>query len=229
MVLHWMRRGADAGIDVAVLADAAWATIRLSSLAAVAGLALAVPVGVLAARFRSRPVAFIERSTYVAHALPGIVIAISLVFVGVRLLRPVYQEVPLLVLAYTVLFLPLAVGAVRASVEQSPLRLEEAARSLGVPPHEVLARVTVPLASPGIAAGTALVFLSTMKELPATLLLRPTGTETLATRLWSATTISDYAAAGPYALAIMLLAAVPTALLSGLLAARADRPGRARR
>jgi iron(III) transport system permease protein len=226
MVVHWMRRGADAGFDVAMLASAAWATVRLSALAAVAGLALAVPVGVLAARFRSRSVAAIERSTYVAHALPGIVIAISLVFVGVRLLRPVYQEVPLLVLAYVVLFLPLAVGAVRSSVEQSPVRLEEVARSLGHPPRSVLARITVPLAAPGLAAGTALVFLATMKELPATLLLRPTGTETLATRLWAATSISNYAAAGPYALAIMLLAALPTALLGGLLAARADRAGR---
>ena len=104
--------------------------------------------------------------------------------------------------------------------------LQPVLRSLGHPPHRVLARVTLPLAAPGLAAGTALVFLATMKELPATLLLRPTGTETLATRLWTATSISDYAAAGPYALAIMVLAAVPTALLSGLLAARADRSGR---
>jgi iron(III) transport system permease protein len=104
--------------------------------------------------------------------------------------------------------------------------LEEVARSLGHRPRSVLARVMVPLAAPGLAAGTALVFLATMKELPATLLLRPTGTETLATRLWVATSVSNYAAAGPYALAILLLAAVPTALLSGLLAARTDRAGR---
>lgn len=224
-VVHWMRRGADTGFDVARVASAVGATLRLSALAALAALAVAVPIGVLAARFRQRYVHVLERSTYVAHGLPGIVIAISLVFVGVRLLRPIYQETPLLVLAYVVLFLPLAVGTVRSSVEQLPVGLEEVARSLGHSPARVLARVTVPLAAPGLAAGAALVFLATMKELPATLLLRPTGTETLATELWKATSISDYAAAGPYALAIILLAAVPTALLSGLLTARADGPG----
>jgi iron(III) transport system permease protein len=147
------------------------------------------------------------------------------VFVGVRLLRPVYQDTPLLILAYVVLFLPLAVGAVRNSVEQSPVRLEEVGRALGHRPASVLFRVTLPLAAPGLAAGTALVFLTTMKELPATLLLHPTGTDTLATELWQATSVSDYAAAGPYALAIMLVAALPTAILSGVLTSRTDRLG----
>ena len=111
-------------------------------------------------------------------------VAISLVYVGVRLLRPIYLEVPLLILGYMVLFLPLAVGAVRNSVEQSPVRLEEVARSLGNRPGAVLRRVTAPLALPGIGVGAALVLLTTMKELPVTLVLRPTGTETLATRLF---------------------------------------------
>ena len=149
-----------------------------------------------------------------AHSLPGIVVASSLVYVGVRLLRPIYLEVPLLILGYMVLFLPLAVGAVRNSVEQSPVRLEEVARSLGNRPGAVLRRVTAPLALPGIGVGAALVLLTTMKELPVTLVLRPTGTETLATRLWRFTSVSDYANAGPYALALVLFAAVPTALLS---------------
>ena len=75
----------------------------------------------------------------------------------------------------------------------------------------------------GIGAGTALVFLTTMKELPVTLVLRPTGTETLATKLWRYTAVSDYANAGPYALALVLVAAIPTALLSGALSSRSSR------
>lgn len=197
-------------------------SLWFSTLAAGATIALAIPVGVLAARYRTRTIAVVERSTYVAHALPGIVIGIALVFIGVRLLRPIYQETPLLVLAYVVLFLPLAVGSVRSSVEQSPVRLEEVARSLGSAPRRVLARVTLPLAAPGLAAGTALVFVATMKELPATLLLHPTGTDTLATRLWSFTSATDYAAAAPYAAALVLFTAVPTALLSRFLLDRAS-------
>lgn len=223
-VIYWMQRGASsAGADVGT---ALWGTVRISAMAAAASVALAVPVGVLAARYRTRTVRALEQSTYVAHALPGIVVAISLVFVGARLLRPIYQEVPLLVLAYVVLFLPLAVGAVRSSVGQSNVRLEEVARSLGHTPRRVLFRLTVPLALPGIGAGAAMVFLTAMKELPATLLLRPTGFESLATQIWRHTSVSDFAAAGPYALALMLVAALPTALLSTAAARRSERRDR---
>ncbi|HEX6888281.1 MAG TPA: ABC transporter permease subunit, partial [Candidatus Nanopelagicales bacterium] len=168
----------------------------------------------------------------VGHALPGIVVAIAMVFVGVRLLRPVYQEVPLLVLGYVVLFLPLAVGAVRAAVESSPLRGEEVARSLGLSRAAVLRRVTLPVAAPGVAAGAVLVALTTMKELPVTLLLHPTGTHTLATRLWDHMLVSDQAAAAPYAALIVLGAALPAVLLGrmgqlgGGQAARPDGAGR---
>jgi len=228
-VVHWATTFRSTSVDVGDVLAALAETLWLSLLAAIAATLLAVPVGILAARYRSAATTVIERSTYVAHALPGIVVAISLVFLGVRLLRPVYQEVPLLVLGYVVLFLPLAVGAVRASIEQSPVRLEEVARSLGSSPRRVLLRVTAPLALPGIAAGAALVFLTTMKELPVTLVLRPTGTETLATQLWRHTTVSDYGEAGPYALALVVFAAIPTAVLSGVITARGERPERGAR
>ncbi|MFA5884983.1 MAG: ABC transporter permease subunit, partial [Acidimicrobiia bacterium] len=160
------------------------------------------------------------RSTYVAHSLPGIVVAIAWVFLGVRLLRPIYQEVPLLVLAYVVLFLPLAIGSVRNGVEQSQVRQEEVARSLGKRPLQVLWRVTLPLAAPALAGGAALVFVTTMKELPATLLLRPTGMETLATRLWTYTAETNYAAGAPYVMGLVIFAAIPTALLSRFIVDR---------
>lgn len=212
----WVRTYVSTDLDTGALADALWSSLLLAALAAVATVLLAFPAGVLAARSNSRIARLLERTTYIAHSLPGIVVAISLVFVGVRLLRPIYLEVPLLILGYMVLFLPLAVGAVRNSVEQSPVRLEEVARSLGNGPFGVLRKVTAPLALPGIGVGAALVLLTTMKELPVTLVLRPTGTETLATQLWRYTSVSDYANAGPYALALVLFAAVPTALLSAL-------------
>jgi iron(III) transport system permease protein len=222
-VLFWVTSYSSPEVDIGDVVSSLGSTLWLAGWAAGATLLFAIPVGILAARFRGPAASTIERSTYIAHALPGIVVAISLVYIGVRVLRPIYLETPLLVLGYVVLFLPLAVGAVRSSIEQSPVRLEEVARSLGSTPRQVLMRVTAPLALPGIAAGAALVFLSTMKELPVTLVLHPTGTDTLATTLWRYTAVSDYANAGPYALALVLFAAIPTALLSGVLFVHRDR------
>lgn len=219
---YWVARGQSAGVDWGRLVPAAGATLWVALLGAVAATALAIPVGVLAARYRGRT-RWIEHATWAGHALPGIVVALALVFLGIRFAQPIYQRTPLLVLAYTVLFLPIAVASVRAAVAQSPPALAEVARSLGRRPLEVLRDVTLPLAAPGVAAGFALVMLTAMKELPATLLLRPTGMDTLATRLWTETGVGAYAAAAPYAVALVVLAAVPTFLLSQFSADDAAR------
>lgn len=204
--------------------EALGSTLWLSAAAALAATAAALPLGVLAARYRDRGTRTLEGASYVAHGLPPIVIAISMVSLGVLLLRPIYQREPLLILAYTVLFVPLAIGSVRTAVEAAPIRLEEVARSLGRPPLRAFSAVTARVALPGIAAGAALVLLTCMKELPVTLLLHPTGTDTLATRLWGYSSVSDYAAAAPYAAALLVFAAVPTALLgmwsTGVVGAR---------
>ena len=210
---YWLLRGRSAAIEPALLIQAATSTLGVAALGALVTTTLAVPVGILAARHRSRLARMLEQATYAGHALPGIVVAFGLVFFGIRYAQPLYQRTPLLVLAYAVLFLPAAVGAVRASVRQSPPLLEEVARSLGRSSFGVLRAVTLPLAAPGVAAGAALVFLTCMKELPATLLLRPTGMQTLATRLWTETGSGSYAAAAPYAAALVLLAALPTWVL----------------
>jgi iron(III) transport system permease protein len=213
-IVVWVTRfGAEDGVgDVA---SALWGSVRYSIVAAVITVLVALPIGLLVARYRTRASLLLDRSTYVTHALPGIVVAISMVFIGVRVFRPVYLEAPLLVLAYVALFLPLAVGGIRSSAEQIPLSLDDVARSLGSSPMSVVRRVNLPLIAPGIAAATALVTLAAMKELPVTMLLRPTGSETLATRLWTYTTVSDYAGAGPYALAIIVFVAIPTAIATG--------------
>ncbi|MEQ7122999.1 iron ABC transporter permease [Actinopolymorpha sp. B11F2] len=210
---YWLVGGRSAGLGLDELVPAMLTTLGVSALGALVTVALAVPVGVVAARYRGRVGRLLEQAAFVPHALPGIVLALSLVFLSVRYLYPLYQRLPVLVLAYAVLFLPLAVGAVRASVAQSPPVLEEVARSLGRRPLDVLRHITLPLAAPGVAAGAALVFLTCMKELPATLLLRPTGLETLATELWGRTETGAYAAAAPYAAALVLLAALPTFVL----------------
>ena len=196
------------------IATALWHSVFFSGLAALATILLALPIGILAGRYPSRSTSLLEQSTYVTHALPGIVIAISMVFIGVRLLEPIYLQTPLLVIAYVALFLPVAVGSIRSAAEQIPDSLDEISRSLGLRQMAIVRRVTVPLLAPGLLSAGALVLLAGMKELPATMLLRPTGSETLATRLWTYTSVSDYAGAGPYALAIIIFVSIPTAIAS---------------
>ncbi|AQA06044.1 iron ABC transporter permease [Mycobacterium sp. MS1601] len=189
------------------------ATVWLSVMAAVVCTAAALPLGLLSARYPTPASRLLESASYVAHGLPSIVVAISMVSVGVLLLLPIYQREPLLILAYVVLFVPLAVGSIRTAIETSPPRLDEVAQSLGRSPIRVFFTVTGRAAAPGIASAAALVLLTCMKELPVTLLLRPTGVDTLATRLWGYSSVSDYAAAAPYAAALLVFAAVPTAVL----------------
>jgi iron(III) transport system permease protein len=200
--------------SMADIATALWHSVFFSGLAALATIQLALPIGILAGRYPSRPTTLLEQSTYVTHALPGIVIAISMVFLGVRLLEPIYLRTPLLVIAYVALFLPVAVGSIRSAAEQIPDSLDEVSRSLKLSQWAIVRRVTLPLLAPGLLSAGALVMLAGMKELPATMLLRPTGSETLATRLWTYTSVSDYAGAGPYALAIIVFVSIPTAIAS---------------
>jgi iron(III) transport system permease protein len=210
--ISWMRNGAD------VSWSEVWSTIGASfgvgALTGVATVFLALPVGVLLARFKGPMSAFTESAVYVTHSLPGVVIALSVVYFGITLARPLYQEVPLLVFGQMIIFLPLVVGSVRTSIEQSRSTYEDVARSLGTSRMMTVFRVTIPLAIPGIAAGGALAVLGAVKELPTTLLLRPTDLDTLATSIWKYSSVSDFGAIGPYAVALMLLAALPTAILS---------------
>lgn len=215
----WTLSDIDEGVPLDRFGAALGTTVGLVAAATVATLAVAVPLAILVARHPSPAGHVLERSVYVAHSLPGIVMAISFVFVGVRLLRPLYLTTPLLIMAYVSLVASLAVGAARASAERIPRGLDEAARASGWSSGRVLRRITLPLSRGGILAGGALVALTIAKELPTTLLLRPTGMHTLATRTWEAAAVSDDATVGPYALALIALSVVPAAVL----AARPDR------
>ncbi|MCU1607087.1 MAG: binding-protein-dependent transport system inner rane component, partial [Modestobacter sp.] len=122
--------------------------------------------------------------------------------------------VPVLVAAYAILFLPRAIVNVRSAVEQSPRIYDDVSAALGSSAFDRLRRVTLPLLAPGLGAGAALVFLAVVTELTATLLLAPTGTTTLATAFWSATSGLEYGAAAPFAVLMVLLSAPATVLLS---------------
>jgi iron(III) transport system permease protein len=211
---HSVLVGQQGGVDVGELLSAVLATAWVSLLGAVVTVALAIPVGILLARYPGRRARLVEQLSYSGHALPGIVVGLGLVFFALAVARPLYQTTALLVLGYAVLFLPKAIGATRTAVAAAPPVLDDVARSLGRTTWGAIRSVTLPLAGPGIASGALLVLLSAMKELPATLVLRPTGVETLATELWTRTTVAAYSAAAPFAAALVLVAVVPAFFLS---------------
>lgn len=213
-LVRWVRRGSSRAAWSEVV-DATITTAWVAGLAALVTVAIAAPVGVLSARYPGRFSRTVTAVAYAGHSLPGIVVALSLVFFGIRYTPAIYQRTPMLVLAYAVIFLSLAIGAIHASVAHIPPRLEEVARSSGRSQWGAWRSVTLPLAAPGLGAGATLVFIAAAKELPATLLLRPIGMDTLATRLWTRTDVASYAAAAPFAAALVLLAGVPTAFLAG--------------
>lgn len=213
VLADWLIRAWRRGDDFGELGVATWNTLQLGFLAAVLATALALPVAILVVRHPARLSLAIERLTYIGYGLPGLAIGLAFVFIGANYLPRFYQTVPLLLVAYLVRFIPQAVGAIRSSLVQIDPNLEDAARGLGESSRGAMRRVTAPLAFPGIEAGALLIFLTVVKELPMTLLLRPTGMETLATEIWTASNTSAFGRAAAPAMVLMLVSVVPALIL----------------
>ena len=210
---YWVFRGVSAGEPLLFQWDAARNSLLVSAEAAVVTVVVALPVAVMSVRYLGLFSIVLERVTYIGFALPGISIALGLVFFGVNYAPPLYQTTGMLIFAYVALFLSPAVGATRTSLLQVSPRMEEAARGLGKTPLKVFTSVTLPLVLPGILSGAALVFLLTMKELPATLILSPIGFTTLATAIWAAASEAFFARAAAPALLLILVSSVPLGFL----------------
>ena len=195
------------------LLSAALSTVTMAASGAALALLFSLPLGMLIAQGSNRFSIFAERAVLISHALPGVVIGLALVSLGSKL-GPLYQSTALLAFAYAILFLAKAVAAMSNSLQLVSPSVKEAAATLGKDRAAIARTVTFPIAFPSIALGTLLVFLTAMKELPATLMLRPIGMETLATQVWSYAAVSKFNEAAPYALLLILIAAVPTFLLS---------------
>ncbi len=213
ILAYWLVRGVSAGEPLLLLWSATRNSLYVSLVAAVVMAAFAIPVAALIVRFQSPFSRILEAVSFTGYALPGIVVALALVFFGANYARAVYQTDWLLIFAYVVLFFPVALGAVRSALLQISPRLEEAARGLGKRPHQVMFAITMPLLRSGILMGAALAFLLTMKELPATLILGPLGFKTLATSVWSASSEAFFARAAAPALMLILMSSVPMAFL----------------
>ncbi len=202
----WLLREGSAGFEMAY----AWNSVKASLLAAAVAAAVAIPVAWAAMGGRFGRI--LERVTYLGFGIPGIVMGTALVYLGLKL-PYLYQTLALLVVAYVMRFLPLAVGSIRATAESMDGSLVKAARVLGAGPAEVFRRVTLPLTRRGIIAGAALVFLEAMRELPATILLAPTGFETLATYLWRVYEAGYFGRAAIPGLLLILMSALGLAMM----------------
>jgi len=213
-LVYWMARGSSSTLPPASLLAALGHTAEFSAAAAALSTVLAVPLCALSLRHRNRFTLLFERLAYLPMALPGLVVALGLVAFSVRYAFALYQSSFELIVAYAILFLPLAIVGVRSAMTHAPAQLEEVGRSLGYRPAVVWLRVTLPLIARGVAAAFALVCIYSATELTATLLLHPTGVNTLATQFWAYTTELSYGAAAPYAALMLVISALPAYLLT---------------
>ncbi len=187
VLIFWMVRGLGAGRDLPGIWAETTRTLSVSvSAAAIAAIA-AIPLAMVTARQRSARASLIESSVWGTYALPHITVGVAMVGFALAWARPLYQTVALLIATYVAMFLAQAMSSTQDSIRRLNPNLEDASRGLGKGQMATLIRVTIPMISPGLLAGAALVFIGVVKELPATLLLRPNGFETLAVRIWSAT------------------------------------------
>ena len=190
-----------------------WNSVVVALLAAGGAILVALPIGLRSAISTSRLAAIADRAPYVGYATPGIVLAIALVSFSLDALPWLYKTLPLLVFAYVVRFMPQAIGSIRSSRLQVDQRLIESARTLGRSPASAFRSITLPLILPGIATGGALVFLTTMKELPTTLILRPLGFETLVSYIWRVQEAGLYGQAAVPALVLVVVSGLSMAVI----------------
>jgi iron(III) transport system permease protein len=204
-LVRWLIIGGPQAWNLSELANAAWQTAFYAVLGAGFVCLAALPISWLAARNPGPVQRWLENIHFHVGALPGVIVALALVAITVRVALPLYQTVATLLIAYVLLFLPRAIVSVRASLVQVPVELQNAAIALGRPPLAAAIFTTLRLAAPGIAAGMALVAMGITTELTATLMLSPIGTETLATQFWARTGEFDHMGAAPFALAMVII------------------------
>jgi iron(III) transport system permease protein len=168
------------------LTSPAWSTASIGLVTAVVGVAALLPLAYLSARHRAAAGDLANGLVAAGFALPALVVALALVSWAVELptWTGIYQSFTLLVFAYVVHLGAQSLRAAQVAVAAVPRRMDESARMLGAGRTRRFATVDLPLMLPGLAAGAGLMLLSTMKDLPITLLLAPLGFETLATRIW---------------------------------------------
>jgi iron(III) transport system permease protein len=231
MLVYWFTQSSSAGLSSAAanlqyLWPATVTSVLLGIGSAIVAVLLALPIAVLAVRYKGRLSTALERSVYLSFALPDLVAAIALAYAASHLAHFLYGSIVLLVLAEALLFVPFAVVALRTTLGLIEPALEDSARALGLGPLRTMWRVTVPLARPGLAAAGVLVFALALGDLSTVQVLLPPSLYTLGTQFWTNSRTVEFAAAAPYGAVLIGLSLVATyVLMSRFGRVRAlDRP-----
>ncbi|MEC4888635.1 MAG: iron ABC transporter permease [Nitrospira sp.] len=182
-----------------------WNSALLAAAAATAGVLIGLPLAYLASRRPTLLNLGCLQAAYAGYVLPGPVAALAVLVLCLKLTPIFYGTVLLLIVAYVIHFLPAGLQSLEPALQQITPNLEEVARTLGLGVRDTWRRVTLPLVRNGFIVAWVLMFLQTMKELPATLLLRPVGFDTLAIRVWLEASEEYFQLAAPSALLIVLL------------------------
>ncbi|HJQ78244.1 MAG TPA: iron ABC transporter permease [Acidimicrobiia bacterium] len=213
-LVYWLVRGVGTGNEVGVLWDEVARSLTVAVAAAFLAVMAAYPIAMVTTWRRRRLSDAVETSVWGVYSLPHIAVGVAVIAFALQSARFMYQTFILLLVVYVGMFLAQATSSIQDSLRRSSPDLEDASRGLGRSALYTLGRVTIPITRSGILAGSALVFISVIKELPATLLLRPTGFETLAIRIWSSTGEGFYTRASAASLALLAVSIVPLLLLT---------------
>ncbi len=215
VLLYWTGLGVNYGVLNSRFWGYVWNSFKVAGIASIFCMFLSLPIIYLKSRYKSFFSILIDKLSYSGYALPGVIVALGLIFVFNRYIPWLYNTFFLISVAYIIRFLPQSMQSAESSISQISPRIDEAARNLGYPPWKTLCKVIIPLIAPGVLAGGALVFVNSLKELPATLILRPPGFDTLSVRIWVETSESIYYLAAPAALIIILLSIIPLKWMLG--------------
>ena len=213
ILIHWMMVGSSGTFELVSVFDAFARSMGVSAAGALLTILCALPLVWASIRYRNLLTVWIERLPFLLHAVPGLVIALSLIYFSINYAPSVYQTFVVVVLAYFILYLPMAQTTLRSSMEQLPKGMGQVGGTLGRGHFFIFRTLVLPSILPGITAAFALVFLNLMKELTATLLLTADDVHTLSTAVWEYTSDAQYAAATPYALMLVLFSGLPVFLL----------------
>lgn len=210
-MLRWSWKAWQSGLIDARFWGYAANSVELALLGACLAVLAALPVALYHRRRQSRTSAAMLHASSVGFVLPGPVMALGVLTFMLALLPGLYGSLAALLLALVILFLPIAIQSQESALQQLSPVLEQASRALGAGPLETLWRVTLPVIRGGLASAWVLVFIDILKELPATLILRPTGFDTLPVRIWLEASEEMLRQAAPAAL--MLVVATLPALI----------------
>ena len=211
---YWLIRGLSAGNSVRAVFGGVVGSLSVSLLAALFSVIVSTPIIIMVSQYRSKFGNVLERIMLALYGLPHISVGVAILFITIKIFPSIYQSFTALIISYLIVFLPQAIGAGQASMEQVKSNYLDASAGLGMSKLKSFYRINLPLIYRGLFAGGALVFLSTMKELPQTLLLRPTGLNTMAIDIWSYASEGLFTQAAFSSFILLAISAIPTYILS---------------